>query len=516
MNRPIDFLPSLARLGGPASGASSRLIAGIATRSAERMARLQRDFAAPSVRAAVPEGTAVLAATRDAVRALPPAQRERVLHGPDLRGFIAAGELWVDVLRQAERLAADPTDRRARIRLFERIAATEHLITLLPRGHLDRGCAERAGRFARGRLRRVTADLAACLAGLRLLRPGGSPLELRLEFHAEPELGRPGDRLDLGMLHTAAGPLSLARTARRTGGSGAGPAVRIRIEGRSLLVHAPRSPAVVLPAAASRLRFPAGALVPRTDAARSDAMRLVRRPSIPGTPIILAPTLHSSPGRLSVGTGVRGLGDRLGRALRALGIVWPEMRAEVVRRTAMVVPISETGLVSYSLAARPGVSFINVTGKRIVELADDLLHESAHHLLHDIQEIAALLVPGEETEDVQAFDSPWRGTRRPLHGILHGCYTFLFRAELLIRLRDSRGAPSRMVACLLGRGYAPFARREARRELAMLREGLRQLDTAARAGLLTAAGRRLVHAMRVWYAGLVASGASTRHPGRKR
>jgi len=245
-------------------------------------------------------------------------------------------------------------------------------------------------------------------------------------------------------------------------------------------------------------------------------MRLVRRPSIPGTPIILAPTLHSSPGRLSVGTGVRGLGDRLGRALRALGIVWPEMRAEVVRRTAMVVPISETGLVSYSLAARPGVSFINVTGKRIVELADDLLHESAHHLLHDIQEIAALLVPGEETEDVQAFDSPWRGTRRPLHGILHGCYTFLFRAELLIRLRDSRGAPSRMVACLLGRGYAPFARREARRELAMLREGLRQLDTAARAGLLTAAGRRLVHAMRVWYAGLVASGASTRHPGRKR
>lgn len=506
MSNSIDFLPSLARCGGPASDASRRLTARIAARTAARLGRLQRAFSPPAVRRLVPEGVTVLAATRLSIRQLTPADRERLLHGPDLRGFLTEGEIWVDVLRQAGRLAADPSAGRARARLFERLAATEHLVTLLPRGRIDRGCAARAGRFASRRLRGMVADLAACLAGLRLLQPSGDPLDLRLEFHPEPELGRPGDRLDLGTFHTAAGPLSLARPARRRDARRAGDDVRIRIENRSLLVYPRQGPAVALPAAASRLRFPAGATIDRSATPLPGGLQLVRRATIPGTPIILAPTLRSSPGRLSVGQPVPGLGHRLGRALRAVGIVWPEIRAEVMRHTAMIVPIREAGLVSYSLAARPGVSFINVSGKRIVQLADDVLHESAHHLLHDIQEIATLMVRGPETEDVQAFDSPWRGTRRPLHGVLHGCYTFLFRAELLSRLRDARGAPSRLLASLLGRGFAAFARRETEREMAMLREGLQQLRLASHAGLLTAAGGRLVDAMRIWHADLAAAG----------
>src|SRR6185436_14224579 len=111
---------------------------------------------------------------------------------------------------------------------------------------------------------------------------------------------------------------------------------------------------------------------------------------------------------------------------------------EIRRRTAMVVPVLERRLVSYSLAARPGVSFINVRGKRTVDLADDLLHETAHHLLHEAQELVDLLVRGPETEETQAYDSPWRRARRPLHGILHGSYTFLFRAELFTRILRAR------------------------------------------------------------------------------
>ncbi len=516
MSRSFEFSPSLARAGGPTAGASRRLITLIARRTAARLGRLHGVFAAPAIRRAVPEGTAVLAAIRHAAGACSPAEREHLLHGPDLRGFLAEGELWVDVLRQAERLTADPSDLRARSRLFERLAGTEHLTTLLPHGRIDRGCAARARRFARRRLRCITADLAACLAGLRLARPSASPLDLRLEFREEAELGRPRDRIDFGTLHTAAGPLSLARPARAKGARGAAGHVRIRIENRVLIVRPGRGSAVILPAAASRLRFPAGAAGDRPDTVPEGRMRLVRRATIPGTPIILSPALRSSPGRLSVGREAAGIGDHLGRALRVLGILWPEMRAEVERRTALVVPIREPGLVSYSLAARPGVSFINVFGKRVIELADDLLHEMAHHLLHDFQEIATLLIPGPETAEVQAFDSPWRGTRRPLHGVLHGCYTFLFRAELLIRLREVRGAPCRLLASLLGRAAPAFARREARREMAMLREGLRQLETAERAGLFTDAGRRLVHAMRVWYAHLAASGKSVRHSGRNR
>jgi len=111
-------------------------------------------------------------------------------------------------------------------------------------------------------------------------------------------------------------------------------------------------------------------------------------------------------------------------------------------------------------------------------------------------------VRGPATEEVQAFDSPWRGTRRPLHGLLHGGYTFLFRAELFRRvLRAARAHPGVFAPLLRPRGAA-WIRRELRREIAMLSDALRDLEGAAREGLLTPAGRRLLRAMGSWAARL--------------
>ena len=205
---------------------------------------------------------------------------------------------------------------------------------------------------------------------------------------------------------------------------------------------------------------------------------------------------------LRVTREARGLTRLLARALRIVLVAWPEAHREIERRTFMVVPIREPGTVSYSMAARPGISFINVFGKSRLDLADDLLHETAHHRLHDLQETADLLRPGPETLEVQAFDSPWRGARRPLHGLLHGAYTFLYRAELFRRvLRVAREHP-RTLASELGSASRAFVRKELRREKRMIASALRDLQAAARSGLLAPAGRQLLKTMRAWFARL--------------
>jgi HEXXH motif-containing protein len=192
---------------------------------------------------------------------------------------------------------------------------------------------------------------------------------------------------------------------------------------------------------------------------------------------------------------VPGLARRLARALRIVRIAWPEAHREVLLRTRMVVPIHEPGTVSWSLAARPGISFIHVSGKSLLDLADDLLHENSHHRLHDMEEAARLLRPGADTEEVQAFDSPWRGTRRPLRGILHGAFTFLFRAGLLRGILSACRDHPRLLAADLGRSGLPFVRRELRREIGMIGRALKDLKHAAAQGLLTPAGGRLVRRM---------------------
>ena len=91
---------------------------------------------------------------------------------------------------------------------------------------------------------------------------------------------------------------------------------------------------------------------------------------------------------------MRGAGGRLSRALGIVRAAWPAGYHEILSKTIMVVPVREPRLVSYSLASRPGISFINLCGKRLIDLADDLLHETAHHRLNDLEELAPLLRRG--------------------------------------------------------------------------------------------------------------------------
>jgi HEXXH motif-containing protein len=498
---------SMSRLWDEPLGSRGALSARLARLGRGRLRRVRRALSGPAHGRLRRRAGTLLDALASTLDSLPRASRLAILLGPDLRGFLAEAETWLEVGRLAAAISrarrGDPAGRRPAL-LFDRIARTEHLATLVPRGRLDPGFPRRSLLFARGRLEAALDDLSALVLGLRLAHPSPDPLDVVLRFREDAEQGRPRDRIDLGALSAPAGPLGIAApmAAARRGGirldaSLHRGALALRIAGRG---------AAFVPAAGSRITAPdlepegGGGSTRRAGGARFQSgrgARLVRRATIPGTSILLAPRVESRPRRLRVTRQVPGLERRLARALRLVRIAWPEAYREILLRTRMVVPVHEPGTVSWSLAARPGISFIHVSGKSLVDLADDLLHENSHHRLHDMEEAARLLRPGAGTGEVQAFDSPWRGTRRPLRGILHGAFTFLFRAGLLRRiLRASRRHPG-LLAADLGSGGPAFLRSELRREIEMVGRALEGLKQASAEGLLAPAGVRLVRQMSI-------------------
>lgn len=198
---------------------------------------------------------------------------------------------------------------------------------------------------------------------------------------------------------------------------------------------------------------------------------------------------------------------RLEAALAVVDAAWPSAGRAIRIRTRLIVPLEEPGLVSYSLAARPGVTFLNLRGKRLVDLADDLLHETGHHALHTIERRTPIVrgstagasghlgqpgqLPGEPR-----YWSPWRRSLRPVRGLVHACYTFAFRAELFHRIVaradafSGRCGPLRVTAALERELLS-----ESRKEASAIASVLPRLLRPEAARCLTPAGVRLVRAM---------------------
>ena len=166
----------------------------------------------------------------------------------------------------------------------------------------------------------------------------------------------------------------------------------------------------------------------------------------------------------------------------------------------MVVPLSERGTVSYSQRARPGISYINVFRGSLLDLTDDLLHETAHHRLHALQEVEPLLRDGGDS----VYFSPWRRTFRPLNGILHGAFTFLYRSELFRRILRLGPRARDAAGIVLTPRLRQWLEEEAVRELARCRTSLADLDRAEREGLLTDAGSAVLTKVRHRYRALTA------------
>lgn len=397
---------------------NARTIERIVERNARRLARVQRRLEPRN--ATEREALRALAATRAWLSGV---QRTLFLFGPDLRAWLDAGE-------EALFFSHPPRSERA---LLERLAHGPWLGTVLPSGRFERASWRRARALGRRLQQDVLRRLPLVLA---FNAPPGrffGPFPLRAE--AEGEEGRAQGEFHMPF------PVPLTLT----------------IEGPA------------------RLALDSGAPVPG-----GGAPRWSLRPVIEGSGIILARRAIAGRSGLRPGPRVAGLERRLGLALGLVRRAWPEAWREILLHTCVVIPVKERGTVSYSQQSRPRVSYINVEGKSLVDLADDLLHETAHHRLHALEELGPLVKDDGEPRYVSA----WRGTLRPLRGILHGAYTFTWRAELFARMLalDER-LPRAWIA------------RQLRLEVDALVRTLDDLAGARRLGLLTPEGARLCGAL---------------------
>lgn len=386
----------------------------------------------------IPGASRHLSMLRESLTTGAPDARRCLLSSPLLGGWLQDVLFWREAFGRSSRLLARRGSSFDRDRLFDQVSRTEFLSETVPAGRVD-------ARFPRRVRRRATAVLRARLQDLpRIVWPHlPAPLtdNFRLCTTENLDEGCPAGRVRLGMT-----PAMLVwKAAKRS------EPLCCRLETGSLVV-------------------PAGA-------------ELRWHETIPGTSMLLSHRLVSRGGSLSVGARVPGLGKRAAHALSLVERAWPEAREEILRRTWLLVPLVEAGTVSYSHLARPGISYINVFRGTLLDLADDLLHETAHHRLHAWQEVAAFTRDDGE----QRYSSPWRQGPRPLNGILHGTYTFLDRTELLLRA---------------ARAVLPFSRArrmalrsEAGRELARCSRSLQDLCKARKEGLLTTAGGSLLARM---------------------
>jgi len=399
---------------------TSTLKAAIVARNARRLRR-----ASEQLRPSTWAQREALAALRAASARLRGAQRTEFLFGPDLRSWLSAAE-------EAIALSHPPASD---LDLFDRIARGAHLSEAVPRGRIDRMFRRRVAMLARRLLSRVFAGIPGLVAFLTppAARFGPFPLDLgpdgeEARLRSEVHLRFP---IPSTLRHAEGAGLELVKGGIRVVGTG-----------------------------------------------RPADLKL--RETIEGSGIVLTRRVLSSRRGLRPGPAVPGLSHRLGRALDLLRQIWPEAHRETLAHTRVVTPIVAPGTVSFSLPDRPGVSYINVWRKSLVDLADDLLHETAHHRLHGLEELARL-----DRDDGEArYHSPWRRSPRPLRGILHAAYTFTYRAELLSRMSRTGGPAPRA-----------WTSKELDFEREALRTSLRDLADAERKGLLTPAGAKLRRAI---------------------
>lgn len=200
---------------------------------------------------------------------------------------------------------------------------------------------------------------------------------------------------------------------------------------------------------------------------------------------------------IRVGGRVPRFERRVAEALSLLDAAWPEGASLIRGRTWRVVPVTAWATVSYSSARKPGIAYVNVNSSPVVRLAEDLIHETSHMRLHEIESLGDLLAPAARGEDGPRFYSPWRREWRPLRGLIHACCTFTTGAWFFERMlaASERGVPEA--------GFPPARRlwlaRRLLEEMEMVRTSLPVLREAGQEGLLTADGRRFVAAIeRTW------------------
>lgn len=121
------------------------------------------------------------------------------------------------------------------------------------------------------------------------------------------------------------------------------------------------------------------------------------------------------------------------KALKRIKTSAPHLFDTFKSFTKTIIPIYETGIVSYSMQSLPGYSLINMFERDEIDLLDDLLHENGHHYLNTYLNHTDLI----NEDDDEIYYSPWRKALRPIRGIYHSTFTFYWGLELFFCLINS-------------------------------------------------------------------------------
>ncbi|MFJ1707187.1 aKG-HExxH-type peptide beta-hydroxylase [Kitasatospora sp. NPDC088346] len=74
---------------------------------------------------------------------------------------------------------------------------------------------------------------------------------------------------------------------------------------------------------------------------------------------------------------------------------------------------------SWTISRMPGTVVLDYVPDNPVMVGRDLVHEAGHNWLND-----ALTATRCEIDNTQTFYSPWKKTKRPAYGFIHGCWSF--------------------------------------------------------------------------------------------
>ncbi len=120
----------------------------------------------------------------------------------------------------------------------------------------------------------------------------------------------------------------------------------------------------------------------------------------------------------------------IAKALTNIKKAAPHLFVTFKNFTHTIVPVNETGIVSYSMQSLPGYSSLNLFDRDQIDLMDDLLHENGHHYLNTFLNHQDLI----NEDDDKIYYSPWRKALRPVRGIYHATFTFFWALELFYHL----------------------------------------------------------------------------------
>lgn len=125
---------------------------------------------------------------------------------------------------------------------------------------------------------------------------------------------------------------------------------------------------------------------------------------------------------------------KIKKALQRLEKLSPDCYLTLCSFTHSIIPINDTGIVSFSLQSLPGYSSINLFERDDVDLLDDLVHENGHHFLNAYLNHQELI--NEDDDDI--FYSPWRRSFRPIRGLYHAYLTFCWALRLFSDVAASK------------------------------------------------------------------------------